>query len=277
MDKSEWQGRVGDSWADEWQRTDRSFTELQTVLMDRVCTFAPDVRTIVDIGCGAGTTTLALAGRYPEARLVGIDISNALLDVARSRTHLANCTFETADATNWRPDGLVPELFVSRHGVMFFGDPVAAFRHLGEVAAPNARLMFSCFREPRLNGWASELLALFPQTPASDPRAPGPFAFADPDFVQGILEQAGWVDINAEPFDFAYIAGAGEDPVQDAVEYFSHIGPAARALRDLDPSLRSGIVEKLAELLRNHLAEGTVTLKAAAWIWSATRQKGKEV
>ena len=160
---------------------------------------------------------------------------------------------------------------------MFFTDPVVAFRHLGEVSTPTARLMFSCFRAPRLNAWASELLALFPQTPVPDPRAPGPFAFADPDYVQGILEQAGWVDINAEPVDFAYIAGAGEDAVQDAVEYFSHIGPAARALRDLDPSLRPGIVEKLAELLRNHLAEGTVTLKAAAWIWSATRQKGKEV
>jgi SAM-dependent methyltransferase len=277
MDISEWQGRVGDSWADEWQRTDRSFTELQTALIDRVGAFAPDVRTIVDLGCGAGTTSLALAGRYPEARIFGLDISKTLLEVARSRTHLPNCSFEVADASNWQPEGVVPQLYVSRHGVMFFADPVSAFGHLANIAAQDARLIFSCFRAPRLNAWASELLALFPQAPASDPRAPGPFAFADQDYVRGILEEAGWTQIRAEPVDFSYIAGAGEDPVQDAVEYFSRIGPAARALRDLDPTLRPVIIEKLEALLRNHLAEGTVTLKAAAWIWSATRQQGKDV
>jgi SAM-dependent methyltransferase len=277
MDTSEWQGRVGDSWAAEWRRTDRSFSSLQSVLIDRVHAFAPDARAIVDVGCGAGTTTFELAQRFPEASILGIDISEGLLAVARTRANLPNCRFEVADASRWRPDGVVPDLLVSRHGVMFFADPVAAFRHLADVATPNARLMFSCFREARLNAWAADILALFPAPPPSDTRAPGPFAFADPDHVREILDQAGWTQIDAEPVDFAYVAGDGDNPLEDALDYFCRIGPAARALRDLDPDRRPPVIEKLAALLRNHLADGTVKLKAAAWVWSAKRQQRKDV
>lgn len=271
MDRSEWQGRVGDCWAGEWRRTDRSFSALHEVLLDRIVEVAPDARLVLDVGCGAGQTSIDLARRLPGSQLLGIDISPALIEIARSRFEASNCRFEVADAAQWRSPDHVPDLVVSRHGVMFFDDPVSAFRSIGENCAAGCRLVFSCFRSPELNDWATAPLRMLGMLNASDPEAPGPFAFADESRVRGILRQAGWGEVTAEPVDFAYVAGAGDDPVGDALDYFSRIGPAARAMRELDPERRNNFRNELANLLRNHLADGTVMFQAAAWIWTAKK------
>ena len=233
-DSFEWQGKVGDTWASEWARTDRSFAELQSVLVDHIAAFAPDATRIVDIGCGAGTTTIALATRLPLARCLGIDLSPSLIAVAQGRSAAVPSTrFTVADVTLWDDPSFHPDLLVSRHGVMFFGDPIAAFAHLRSVAAPGATLVFSCFRSPTENPWTREIGALLPALPPTDPHAAGPFAFADAERVGAILTQAGWRNARAEPVNYAYIAGAGSDPVGDALAFFGQIGPAARAVHDL--------------------------------------------
>ena len=271
MDRSEWQGRVGDCWAEEWQRTDRSFSALHRVLLDRICSVAPEAKVVLDVGCGAGQTSIDLARRLPGARILGVDISPALIEIAGSRAEGANCRFVVADAAQWRSADHVPDLIVSRHGVMFFDDPVAAFRTMAGSSSPGARLVFSCFRSPELNDWAVEPLRLLGVPNATEPGSPGPFAFADEARVATLLEQAGWGGIEAEPVDFTYIAGAGDDPVGDALDYFSRIGPAARAMRELDPDKRANFRSEMATLLRNHLADGTVVFQAAAWVWTAKK------
>ena len=113
----EWQGKVGDTWANEWARTDRSFAELQTLLVDHIAALAPDATRIVDIGCGAGTTTIALAARLPLARCLGIDLSPSLIAVAKGRSAAVPSTrFTVADATLWDDPSFHPDLLVSRHG-----------------------------------------------------------------------------------------------------------------------------------------------------------------
>lgn len=271
----DWQGGVGRNWAAEWRRTDRSFSGLTPRLVG-LGLEQPATR-IVDIGCGAGELSLALARLRPETQVTGIDLSADLIDVARERgAGQANLSFQQADASTWSGGDSRPDLYVSRHGVMFFEDPPAAFAHLVRVAAPGARLVFSCFRSAAENGWAAEISRLLPPPPPAPPPSaasataypPGPFAFADPDHVRACL--AGWTDVTFEPLDFSYVAGAGEAPVDDALAYFQRIGPAAAAIRSLPPSARASFQDKLKALVESRLAGGQVRFPAAAWLVTAT-------
>ncbi len=272
IDTFDWQGRVGDSWALESARTDRSFAGLEAIFLDRIVEIAPDATRVLDIGCGAGATTRAVAERLPRTHCVGIDLSPSLIATAMAHVDadaMPQVRFAQADATRWTDAGFRPDLLVSRHGVMFFDDPVAAFSHFADIAAPGATLAFTCFRGVEHNPWAGEIAKLLPEQPLTDPRAPGPFAFADADYVADILARAGWRHATPEPVDYRYIAGAGTDPVADALTFFQKIGPASRILHTLEGAAREDFLVSLTQLLRKHRTSGTVSFDAAAWIWTA--------
>jgi SAM-dependent methyltransferase len=268
--KQDWQGKSGESWAAEWKRTDRSFGSLTERLLARTREFP--FRRALDIGCGAGELSLALARGNPHTRIVGVDVSPGLVEVARERAgHLSNVEFVLADAAHWRSeDAFAPQLMISRHGVMFFADPPAAFANLASFAAEGAALLFSCFRDRAENPFFTEIGGLLP-APAvpADPYAPGPFAFAERDHVVAILGDAGWRDIAFEAFDFAMIAGAGEDPIDDAMGYFTRIGPAAAAMRDMDEGARGETLAAIRRVVEQHHHDGIVALRAACWIVTA--------
>lgn len=273
-DASEWQGRVGTAWAQEWRRTDRSFGALTAALVDPAA--LPEFAHALDIGCGAGEVSLELARARPAARVTGIDISDELIAVADERAAtVGNLDVTLADAARWRHDGTPPDLLISRHGVMFFPDPVAAFTHLRGQAAAGATLRFSCFRSVAENAWARELAAILPAAPGGaappppDPNAPGPFAFGSPDRVRAILADAGWVDAAFQPVDYAMIAGEGAGAIDDALAYFQRIGPAARTLAALDEDARPAAVARLRALLERHFDGAEVALPAACWIVTA--------
>jgi SAM-dependent methyltransferase len=268
--KEDWQGKSGESWAAEWKRTDRSFGGLTERLLARTREFP--FRHALDIGCGAGELSLALARGNPHARIVGVDVSPRLIDTARERAeHLSNVEFELADASQWRPaDDFTPQLLSSRHGVMFFANPPAAFANLASFAADGAALLFSCFRDRAENPFFTEIGALLPGSPVPpDPYAPGPFAFAEREHVTAILADAGWSDIAFESFDFAMIAGSGEDPVEDAMGYFTRIGPAAAAMREMDETSRRQTLTAIRSVVEGHRRDGVVALRAACWIVTA--------
>jgi len=268
--ENEWLGRTGHTWANEWRRTDRSFAPLTGRLLQRAQEFA--AVSVLDIGCGAGELSLAMAGDRPESRVVGVDISPQLVAAARERgARDGNVTFEVGDAAAWLPGAADrPDLLLSRHGVMFFDEPVTAFAHLRAIAAPRAALLFSCFRDRDDNALFREAGRLLPQPPPPpDPAAPGPFAFADPARVEAILRQSGWQDVRFEAFDFPMTVGAGSDPLDDAVQYFSMIGPAARAVRELGATDQEAFRLRARALAAANLRDGSVGLGAAVWIVTA--------
>lgn len=270
-DQSEWTGRVGHVWATEWQRTDRSFTPVTERLIE--CARGAPFAQSLDIGCGAGEISLRLASGAPSARVLGVDVSAELLEVARKRGEtIANVQFELGDAAQWNAgEGERPDLVVSRHGVMFFADPTAAFAHLAAQTAPGARLAFSCFRERGENVWVRELASALPagDEAAPDPDAPGPFAFGRRARVQAILAEAGWRDIGFEPIDYGMVAGEGTDAVEDALSYFLRIGPAARAMASVEDARREAAMDRLRAMISRHLSDEMVALPAACWIVTA--------
>jgi SAM-dependent methyltransferase len=265
---TEWQAQVGRNWAEMYAYTDRSFSGLTQRLLERIGLYRGDV--VLDIGCGAGELSLAIARARPHARIAGVDISRELIEAASTRGgQHGNIEFTKDDAATWQRDDFAPDLLVSRHGVMFFDDPVAAFTHLHAIAVPGASLVFSCFRNPRDNPWATGMAQLLDLPAAADPHAPGPFAFADPQRVEAILGAAGWGNIDFEPVDFAYVMGMGDDPVADAQIMMLRIGPAAPALRALEGEAREQAVSRIGEWLSAHRSGNIIAFPATAWIVTA--------
>ncbi|UVO53263.1 trans-aconitate 2-methyltransferase [Sphingomonas sp. SUN039] len=271
----EWRGRVGGSWAAEWVRTDRSFAELTGHLVEAVSSTLPPLalttrRSVLDIGCGAGETALRLASERPDLDVTGLDLSDELVAAARERgAGQSNLSYATGDASNWQGAALF-DAALSRHGVMFFDDPVAAFTHLRSLMAPHAPLAFTCFAARADNFWASELAELIGAPLPVDPYAPGPFAFAEADRVHAILDASGWQNATSERIDYRYVAGGGDDPVGDALDFFMRIGPAARHIATLDVAARQALEPRLKTWLQGHIEGGEVRFPASAWLWRAT-------
>lgn len=268
-----WNGDVGRMWTAMQARMDAALAPVTAALLD-VAVPRPGDR-ILDIGCGSGETTLAFAAAAgPGATVLGIDISEPLLALATERAAGRDIRFVEADAATYVPNTDF-DLIVSRFGVMFFDDPGAAFAHLHALSAPEARLVFACWRSPAENRWATlPLQALADQLPPAapgDPHAPGPFAFADAARVIRMLEGAGWRDATVQPHNFAMIMGTGDDPAADAADFSLRIGPAARAVADavaggLD---RDRAAALLAETYRPHVADGVLALSAGIWLVTA--------
>lgn len=267
---ADWQARVGDAWAAEWRRTDRSFAELDPALLMALLDGLGESARVLDVGCGAGATSLAIAAARPDVAVTGVDLSAALVAAAEKRGG-GRATFRVADAAALTGEAAYDRL-VSRHGVMFFDDPVAAFAALRGVTAPGGRIVFSSFRARALNGWATEpAAALGIKAGGTDGQAggPGPFAFALAGEVERILAVAGWRDARAEAVDYDYVAGDGADAVDEAVALLRRIGPVALAIADAPRDRQGELLEQLAALCAAKRCEGRVVFPAAAWIWTA--------
>lgn len=262
---SEWQGQVGERWASEWQRTDRSFAELTPHLIDAATARLDAAAMVVDIGCGAGETLVALATRRPDVKLTGVDVAPALLSVAARRLAQVGATtaLVNADAARWTPASPL-DAAISRHGVMFFDHPMAALANIRSALTPGATFSFTCFRERAANPWATLLAGA--SSPSSDAYQPGPFAFADRAFVTTLLTQAGWRAVAATAIDYRYHAG---DDIDDALAFFIRIGPAAPPLRNADTAARAVMIAQLCAAIAPYVTPEGVVLPAAAWLWQA--------
>ena len=232
----------------------------------------------LDVGCGCGQTTLQLAEKVgPRGSVTGLDISAPMLERARERAaalSVANARFLEADAQTATLEPAAFDLVFSRFGVMFFADPVAAFTNLRACLAPGGRVTFVCWQELKLNPWMRLPLAaaasLVPPAPPPAADAPGPFAFAAPARLRGILEAAGFRDVAIDPLEQDLLVGGSGGKLEQAVALTLELGPMAALLRDADPALRSRVSEAVREALAPHQTPDGVKLACAAWIVRAT-------
>jgi SAM-dependent methyltransferase len=203
--------------------------------------------------------------------ITACDISPALAAIARERsadTRAIRVLVGDAEALATEEGPF--ELIFSRHGVMFFPDPVQAFRSVRRAASPDASLVFSCFQAWESNPWASKLAcAAAGKTVPSPGREPSGFAFADSDYASQILMSSGWADAASEAISFDYVAGAGEKAVESALSFHSDLGPAARILQALPDEEKGSAVARMRGVIEQHFDGAAVTFPAAAWIWRA--------
>jgi SAM-dependent methyltransferase len=268
-----WNGVQGETWVAMQERLDNQLLPLGRVTVKALAPRAGE--RILDIGCGAGQTTLDLAEAVgPDGAVLGVDISEPLLAIARRRAAAAGADrarFVAADAQvhTFEPGH---DAVYSRFGVMFFADPLAAFANLARALRPGGRLAFVCWRRPDENPIMMEPLAaavavgLTPPEPAP-PEAPGPFAFADRARVTRILAAAGFTDIALTPHDEA----VGGNDLEAALDLAFHVGPLGRMLRE-KPEQRAAVADAVrATLARHVVAGGVVMMPSATWIATAKR------
>lgn len=262
-----WNGPAGERWARAQDRIDHHLGLITEVLL--ALTALREGERVLDIGCGGGSLTLLLGERVgTDGAVTGIDISAPNLALARAKAHagMADVSFIEADASTYDFQAVF-DLAFSRFGVMFFDEPVSAFANLRKALTKNGRLVFVCWRTFKENDWSfvpyeAALNLLPPQVPM-DPYAPGPFAFADGVRLWGILEEAGFCDIQIKAHDTTVNLGrTAEEAVTEALT----IGPLARAASELDESTRDRIRDRLGPLFAKHVSPYGVVLPAAVWL-----------
>lgn len=265
-----------------WNSAARGWVEAQSMLdvvmepFERLLVDAVSGPRVLDVGCGTGGTTLAVARSLgAEGRCVGVDISEPMVAASRERAGRdgARVEFILADAAthDFEPGSF--DTIVSRFGVMFFDDPASAFANLRAAAADGGTLFSIAWRDPAENDFMTQAeraaRPLMPDLPERVPGAPGQFAFADRERVAAILEKSGWAGINIQPLDVDCVF-----PEDQLVMYVTRLGPAGRALAEVEEPRRTQIVETVLASFAPYVHEGEVRFTAACWGIGAVAERG---
>lgn len=227
-----WTDQVGDKWVAHQVAMDALLQPVLDGVLQRADLRAGDY--VIDIGCGTGSSCLQAAHAVgPGGTVLGADISPTLLRLARSRTaETPNITLVEADAARHPFDPRSADHLISRFGVMFFANPVAAFAHMAKGVKPGGKVSFACWGQipnnPYFTEPAAAARAVLGPVPKPDPDAPGPFAFRDPDRVLGILRDAGYANPKVDVVALA-LTPAGD--ATDFADQVMAIGPVEAAIR----------------------------------------------
>jgi len=268
-----WNGGESVHYVDHADRYDRQLAAFTTALMERAAISADDA--VLDIGCGSGATTLMAAAN--AHRVLGLDISHPLIEVAAHRAAEAgvdNVDFIVADAQTYGfADGEFT-LVMSQFGLMFFDDPEGAFANLRRSLAPGGRLSFVCWQGLEANEWLMVVgreVAKHCDLPDLGGRAGGPgmFALMRPDETIALLEAAGFTEVDVDPITTTVLL-AGGDTVEESLDFLLGMGMVRGLLGRLDGDAREQAVEEIrAALADRYEPDVGVTLGAAGWLVSA--------
>ena len=258
--------RTRRAWVEQQEQMDLQLGVFGVAAMDALQEI-PNMD-VLDVGCGCGHTTQQLKDRVGEGRVVGVDISDQLLDAARRRNR-GEVEFLEADAQVDPLQGPYDIIF-SRFGVMFFDDPVAAFSNIRQAVRPGGRMTYVCWADRKANPWiripagAAKAFLDLPAPPPDD--APGQFAMENEGRVQQILHDAGWTDIRLERFT---IDGSIGSDAADAASFITKMGPMSEpfALADLDTQNKT--LQVIEEALTPYANDSGVVLGFSTWIVSA--------
>jgi SAM-dependent methyltransferase len=269
-----WNGQAGEHWSRFHQRYDELLGGYGSAAIARADP-KPGER-FVDVGCGAGATTLEIGRSVSaEGSVLGVDLSGPMLRTARRRARkegVTNVRFVQADAANYRFESGSIDGVVSRFGIMFFDDPVRAFAHMGRALRPGGRLAIVCWQEGLANEWITvpggALAQHLPVPQLGDPGGPGLFAFADATFVRSTLEDAGFAEIELESLIIPQRFG---HDVDDALWFMMQTQIAASMLGGADLQQVDAAVQAVRHALESHVREDGVYLDGAAWLVSAKR------
>ena len=270
----DWAGEAGTRWLAQLDRFESMIEPIGKALLDQAAYSASE--TVVDIGCGGGWTTRQIASAVGTTGFaLGLDISPDLVTAASERAQhagLSNIRFEQGDAANVMPAEAPFDRLFSRFGSMFFAEPYPAFANLRRMLHDGGRLDIAVWAPIDENPWQRSIMGIIKEhidLPTPQPRAPGPFALGEQDYVVDLLQSAGLSEIgfNAWTGD-QRVGGPGSDP-ESAARFVldgMHIGDL---VRPSGAEVREAIQQHLVELFERHRDEDGVRMEAKAWLVSA--------
>jgi SAM-dependent methyltransferase len=263
-----WDGSEGAYWAAHPERFEQALRDYEAPLFGAAAIAPTDH--VLDIGCGTGGSTRAAARRASAGSVLGIDLSSAMLEVARrtaEREGLANVSFVQADAQIHPFDEGMFDVAISRTGAMFFGNPHAAFTNIARALRPGGRLALLVWQAFPRNEWVVEIMSAVAagrDLPAPPPDGPGPFSMSDPDRVHALLSSAGFDDVRVS--GLAERMYFGHDP-DDAHRFVA--GLVDWMLDGLDDAARTRALDALHRTMQAHHTPQGVTFRSAAWLVTA--------
>lgn len=268
---SSWDGPEGDYW----RKNDARYNRMLRGYSERLLGAAriQSGERVLDVGCGCGESSCAAARAASPGAVLGVDLSAGMLASARERAAaegLRNLAFEQADAQVHPFAAEAFDVILSRFGVMFFADPLAAFRNLRRALPRGGRMALLTWRGAQHNEWIREIRATLVGGPPKIPPAgaPGPLGLSDPEAVKPILSHAGFGEIafteTSEPLCYGSTAG-------EAFDFIRGTPLAEDVLSEMDPAARPRALDALRALLERHQSAEGVCFQSSAWIVTARR------
>ncbi|GAC1611584.1 MAG: methyltransferase domain-containing protein [Mycobacteriales bacterium] len=266
-----WDGPEGDHWAEHAEH----YAAASQRHRDRLLAVVPidKAASVVDIGCGTGSSTRDVARIASSGSALGLDLSSSMLKLARHLAEaegLGNVHFEQADVQVHPFEAGRFDLAISAFGAMFFADPWAAFANVSQAMRPGGELALLSWRELGRNEWLTALrgaLAVGRQLPEPPSDLPGPFGLAGADHVSGVLSSAGFVDIHFEEVDEPIQFGVDAD---DAFAFMKTLGMTTGLTQALAADDRSRALDALQRTIVEHDTGAGVLFGSSAWLIRAS-------
>ena len=271
----DWAGDMGLKWLASLSLFEEMIAPIGDALLDRAD--YRDGETVIDLGCGGGATTLAIAQNVaPTGKVMGVDISPDLVAAARERADRSGATniaFTCADASSVALADAPYDRLFSRFGSMFFDDPISAFSHLHGLLRKGGRIDLAVWGPPRDNLWMMAMMGVVRnhiEVPPAVPRAPGPFAFEDLEYLAEIMDGSGFTDLDVVAYDgLQPVGGIGATP-EKAVEFAFNSLAVGRLLNEKSDAIREAASKELTDVFARHHVPGKgVMMPGKAWLVSA--------
>lgn len=273
--KEFWSGKGGDYWVVKQNEMDIMLNPLGNQALTKL-NLSNDAK-VLDIGCGCGATTLSIAKMVSHGEVTGVDISVPMLQQAKTlakNKNINNIEFKVTDVQVDEMPTNNYDFAFSRFGVMFFEDPLQAFRNISQSIKENGMLSFVCWQEPSLNPWQSlsiQVIKSYLEIPTPPLRSPGPFAFQEKEYVYEILEKSGFSNIKIEDNQQDITMFSGKS-LKDASEDYLAINPVVtEMLKDSPESLRSEIITSLMDVFSEYHKDNGLLFPSATWLVTANK------
>ena len=274
--KKFWSGKGGDVWVQRQQAMDTMLRPLGEAALQKL--ELNEDTNVLDIGCGCGNTTLSIAKKIkPTGRVTGLDISEPMLQRARESAQelsLENTSFQCVDVQTEDIGVNSFNAAFSRFGVMFFEDSIAAFTNINKSLVSGSPLSFVCWQSPIRNPWQSlfvQEVKKFIDLPAPPPRSPGPFAFMESDYVNSILEDSNFENIEIEGHEADVNMFSGRS-LSDSVNDYISINPVvSEMLKDTSNELKQEIVNSAIEVFSPYYSDKGLIFPSSTWLVTAKK------
>ena len=267
-----WNEVKGEFWVNLKERIDSLLFPFGEAALEELAV-KPGER-VLEIGCGTGASSMRLSnlvGRGGE--VLAVDLSKPMLEKAKNTGKslgINNVSFLEVDAEVFSLPQSQYDAVFSRFGVMFFEDPIKAFRNFNVALKPGGRLSYVCWAAREDNPWirvptaaAREFLDI-PPAPPQD--SPGQFAMEREERIKQVLDESGWLNMHVKKFELEHLMGTN---AHDAATFICQMGPMSEPFSLASSRIREDCIAAVEGALESFEVEDGVRMKFSTWLVTA--------